>query len=169
MGLVLNNVIRYCIRQRYFSLVYLNEMIINFPYLSQDKVDKPSVIPQSLEVKQTICAPVLHNGHVLVMNYLIRDYLNARQEFLPDITLKPKEHYMLHYATQTKMCCPLEHNWTMRFEAKHHYFTKISNLNKCHRNICYSFVKRHQMSQVLHPVDQNLLHANVEVCKGKLT
>lgn len=34
-------------------------------------------------------------------------------------TLKPKHHFLVHYATAIKKCGPLKYMWSMRFEAKH--------------------------------------------------
>ena len=110
-----------------------------------------------------IFAPTLHRGHIGVMDDLINEYLTARTEFFPNVVLQPIEHFMRHYATQTRKFGPLVHCWTMKFEAKRQYFTTISKLNKCRKNICLTLAKRHQMDQELYPVEQNLLQKNIEI------
>lgn len=47
------------IRHKFFTLEYLNERIVSFPYQHSDKVDKPHKIPQSFAVKKSIGG----NGH----------------------------------------------------------------------------------------------------------
>lgn len=45
--------------------------------------------------------------------------------------LKPKHHFLVHYATAIKKCGPLKYLWSMRFEAKHKeakiYFNSITS------------------------------------------
>ena len=47
------------IRHKYFTLEYLNERILSFPYQHTDKLDKPHKIPQTFAVKKSIGG----NGH----------------------------------------------------------------------------------------------------------
>ena len=47
------------IRRKYFTLEYLNERILSFPYQHTDKLDKPHKIPQTFTVKKSIGG----NGH----------------------------------------------------------------------------------------------------------
>lgn len=47
------------IRRKYFTLEYLNERIVSFPYQHTDKLDKPHKIPQTFAVNKSIGG----NGH----------------------------------------------------------------------------------------------------------
>lgn len=47
------------IRRKYFSLEYLNDRIMSFPYQHTDKIDKPLKIPQTFTLKKSIGG----NGH----------------------------------------------------------------------------------------------------------
>ena len=38
-------------------------------------------------------------------------------------------------------------NWSMRFEAKHHYFKRLADKSNNFKNITYSLAKRHQALQ----------------------
>lgn len=42
------------IRRKYFTLEYLNERILSFPYQRTDKLDKPHKMPQTFAVKKSI-------------------------------------------------------------------------------------------------------------------
>lgn len=65
---------------------------------------------------------------------------------LTNSSLKPKFHYLLHYARMMKKFGPLCSYWTMRFEGKHRPL-KISARITCNKlNICKTLADRAQLT-----------------------
>lgn len=90
---------------------------------------------------------VLHKDACYDMKGLIELYVELRQELFPRIPLRPKHHYLLHYADLTLQFGPLIHTWTMRFESKHSYFKRCIRASKNFRNVTKSLADRHQLFQ----------------------
>jgi len=86
------------------------------------------------EIVEFVCAPRLSEPQIAYMKVLIEEYVEMRLQLFPHVNLRPKHHYLLHYADLTLKFGPLIHTWTMRFESKHSYF-KVhqvkSKLQKC--------------------------------------
>lgn len=59
------------IRRKYFTLEYLNERILSFPYQHTDKLDKPHKIPQTFAVKKSIGGSGYENATLLRLLPLI--------------------------------------------------------------------------------------------------
>lgn len=55
-------------------------------------------------------------------------------------SLKPKHHFMVHYATTIKRCGPLKFLWCMRFEAKHKeakaYLKNVQSRKNIEQTMC---------------------------------
>lgn len=56
--------------------------------------------------------------------------------------LKPKHHFLTHYATVIEKCGPLKYLWSLRFEAKHKILKKYSNVTFSRKNIAYSLAMK---------------------------
>lgn len=52
--------------------------------------------------------------------------------------LKPKHHFMVHYATCISNSGPLKYMWSLRFESKHKEVKKYASVINSRRNIAYS-------------------------------
>ena len=46
-----------------------------------------------------VCAPSIEMGQISVMKTLIEDYLESRLKLFPNVNLRPKHHYLIHYQT----------------------------------------------------------------------
>lgn len=57
--------IREMIRSKYFTLEYLNNKIVSFPYQHTDKVDRPQTISKTFAAKNTIGGNALENATLL--------------------------------------------------------------------------------------------------------
>ena len=66
-----------------------------------------------------VCAPKISANQIAEMHIEIADYLDRRKLLFPDSSMKPKHHYLSHYASLTIKFGPLIRLWTMRFESKH--------------------------------------------------
>lgn len=65
---------------------------------------------------------------------------------LPRQTLEAKTRaFMLHYPRAIRKLGPLVHFWSMRFEAKHGFFKRVSHVTCNFKNICKTQAYRHQM------------------------
>jgi hypothetical protein len=98
-------------------------------------------------------APALSVGQVAYMNVLIDDYLERRQMLFPDVPLRPKHHYLSHYAWQTLQFGPLVKLWRMRFEANHQYFKRCVRSSHNFVNVTRMLATRHQLLQFYFSAD----------------
>ena len=55
---------------------------------------------------------------VAIMNDIIEQYIEERVNLFPADKLKPKHHYLTHYAILTLECSSLIRLWILRFESK---------------------------------------------------
>lgn len=102
-----------------------------------------SVLLDLLDAVEALCACV----HV---QDLVELFLTKNKKMFPDERIKPKAHYMLHYAKEIEMFGPLTTCQTLRFERKHNYFKEVSYRTKNRMNICKTLATRHQNMQVMH-------------------
>lgn len=113
-----------------------------------------------------ILAPSLHLGHIKHMEDLITEFMSTYKELNNTIHIKPKGHFLIHYASQYKMFGPLINYSTLRFEGKHSNLKKIFSTNKNYKNPCLSIAKRHQYLQSLHNMDKDyFLENDAQFCK----
>ena len=114
-------------------------------------VDASNAVYQTLlllrEVVEHVMAPTISRGQVAYMDIIITDYLQRRMALFPDDRLRPKHHYMSHYASFTLKFGPLIRLWTMRFESKHQYFKKCIRNSQNFVNVTGMLAFRHQMLQ----------------------
>lgn len=184
--------IKEMIQLQHFTLEWLNQKIMSFPYQFSDKVDKPKPLPKTLMSKGTIGG----NGHenatllrllpLLIGNAVPKtsgpwavlmelkdlvelamcplfteemlDYLSCKidehrqtlKEVFPEWRLRPKHHYVEHYADLIKCFGPLVHLWTMRFEGKHRFFKRVVHDAQNFKNILKTMAVRHQYMIAYH-------------------
>lgn len=62
-----------------------------------------------------------------------------------DEHLRPKHHHMIHYPEACRKLGPLRQYWTIRFEAKHNFFKRISHVICNFKNIQKSLAFKHQI------------------------
>lgn len=86
---------------------------------------------------------------VAYLKSLVNEYIEIRVKLFPNVNLRPKHHYMLHYPYLIRQFGPLRHLWTLRFESKHKYFKNIVKHCPNFRNVLYSLSDKHQMLQAL--------------------
>lgn len=122
------------------------------PVLIHDRVndDKDEVWQLALLLRQVVelvCAPALSESQVAYMKVLTEEYIETRHLLFPLKKLRPKHHYLLHYADLTLHFGPLIHTWTMRFESKNSYFKRCIRASKNFKNITKFLSERHQLLQ----------------------
>ena len=62
-----------------------------------------------------------------------------------DFVLKPKFHYMVHYATEIKKHGPVRKFSSIRFEAKHNELKSLLMASKNRVNVCKTMASKHQL------------------------
>jgi len=64
---------------------------------------------------------------------------------------------------------PLSRHWTLRYEAKHKYFKKLSQSIGNYINLPWTLASRHQMLQCYYHASKNsLLEDEIDIGPGKL-
>jgi len=116
------------------------------------------------DIVEIVFAPRLAIGHVLLLQTKIQDHIAAFTVLFSDKSLKPKQHFMLHYPRYLSLYGPLRFCWCMRFESKHYYFTRLTRVVNNYKNICYTLAQRHQMQLAYHlATDNAFLEHNVSI------
>jgi hypothetical protein len=84
------------------------------------------------------------NAQLILLQTLVAEH---HQDYvhLFDDNLKPKHHFMLHYAEAISCLGPLCFIWSMRFESKHGEAKKTAAINCNYVNICKSIAQKHQL------------------------
>ena len=91
------------------------------------------------------CTAITDEETVFLAN-LIRDHHSLYLRLFPDRQLKPKHHFLTHYASSMRQLGPLSHLWVMRFEAKHNFFCRLSHIVCNFQNIAKTLSYRNQIN-----------------------
>ena len=102
---------------------------------------------QLKSIVEYVCAPKITEDDVAVLDSLIESYLDNLNCAFPDFNLKPKHHFIRHYAYLITQFGPLILLWTMRFESKHSYFKRCIRYSTNFINVSYTLTVRHQLLQ----------------------
>ena len=84
-------------------------------------------------IVELITAPCLSCNDVIHLHYLVKKYLESRCSVFSDVLLRPKHHYLMHYAWLILQYGPIHHCSTLRFESKHSYFKRLIRAKKISR------------------------------------
>ena len=121
------------------------------PLLIGDKVDSSDdvwiAVIKLREITELVTAPLLSNGQVEYLHSCTEEYLLERARLFPDTSLRPKHHYLLHYAELIRQFGPLIWVWTLRFESKHKFFKYVISSSQNFINVSKTLSTRHQMLQ----------------------
>ena len=115
-----------------------------------------------LEVLDFILAPSLNNGEINHMTDMISNFLEDFFALYPDLSRKPKSHFLIHYGTQYKYFGPLINYCTLRYESKHSYMKSTMKMTKNYRNPCKTMAMKHQYLQCLHHMTEDYLHSSID-------
>lgn len=106
--------------------------------------DRCNLIRLLLNCMLIIFAPKISNHMIDNLEIKIYQFLSGVIQMFPSKTLKPKEHFLVHYPRIIREMGPIIFLWCMRFEGKHLYFKKLAQSNQNFVNICKTFSLRHQ-------------------------
>jgi len=107
-----------------------------------------------------ILAPSLNVGQIKYMEELITDFISMYKNLDDNIHIKPKLHFMIHYATQYLLFGPLINLSTLRYEGVHSKLKTIFNSCKNYKNPCLTIATRYQYLQSLHSMNSEFLLEN---------
>ena len=126
-----------------------------------------NVYLQYLDVIDLIYAPELTVNQIQSMKSKIENFLAHFFALNPEVTVRPKAHYMLHYARQYERFGPLIHNTTLRFESVHSKMKDSMRRVKNFRNPCMTMATRYQHYLCHHHQDETFLFENEIICGRK--
>lgn len=105
------------------------------------------------DIVDIVLSPKINETYVSYLADIINDHHCLLKELFQNFIFKPKFHYLVHYPKLILEFGPLISFWSMRFEAKHLYFKRVSQSIKNNINLPYSLSKRHQQLQCYYNFD----------------
>lgn len=81
----------------------------------------------------------------LILQLMIFEYLELLNQLFPK-SLKPKHHFLIHYARIQELMGPLSKLSSMRFESKHQFGKRVSKISLNRVNVCHSIALKEQYS-----------------------
>lgn len=119
-------------------------------------------------IVEIVFAPVLNIDYVALLKTKVSDHLNLFTKLFPGKPIKPKQHFLVHYARHILNFGPLKKCWTLRFEAKHYYFKRLATSGKNFKQLGFTLAQRHQMYQAYIAGSNNYLQTNVTLGNNKV-
>ena len=147
-----------------FCLLRMFPFILG-PYIALND-DKWELLLSLKQMVDILLSTELSPAGVEYMGDLINHFHSVYQKEFPDVNLKPKGHYTLHYKELVKKFGILKNLWTMRFEGKHSFFIDIARRTKNRKNLCKTFAMRHQYLQCVFLESDNFLSSGAYEITG---
>ncbi|XP_028407455.1 uncharacterized protein LOC114530067 [Dendronephthya gigantea] len=97
-----------------------------------------------LEITAICLSPVVSQEQIAYLQVLIEEHHSEFCHLYPESSIIPKMHFMIHMPSVMLSLGPLARSWCMRYEAKHHYFKKLSTIIGNFTNLPYTLAMRHQ-------------------------
>ena len=121
------------------------------------------------QLVERLCANSFTHSDLVILESQIKIFFSEFFDLFPDVNMKLKVHFRIHYPTMIRRFGPLVK--TLRFEPKHSYLKSSLSGNKNRKNIWLSLAKCHQYMMYLHYSKEFLLQHNclrgvgtMEVC-----
>lgn len=96
------------------------------------------------DIVALVVAPQFNEESLYILDYKVAEHRDLLQSTFPDFTLRPKHHYIEHYAELIRVHGPLTEVWTMRFEGKHKFFKKVIRDAQNFKNVAMTLALKHQ-------------------------
>lgn len=128
-------------------LLFVKNLPLFIPHEILEEVSKDEVWDMYLLLKQIViiaCSPVITSETPTKFAILVKDYLRLLNKLFPK-SMKPKHHYLLHYARIMKALGPPWNMACMRFEAFHKIGKTAARAAISRRNVCKTVALRHQL------------------------
>lgn len=130
--------------QNWWFLRFFPFMVYGLIQNTQDQVWQ--LVLKLKEIVELVVSPALKASQVAYLQVLVHEYLTDRKALFPQ-PLRPKHHFLSHYAWNILMFGPLIRLWTLRFESKHSYFKRSARYSQNFINITFTLAQQHQMFQ----------------------
>lgn len=128
-------------------------LLIHTPFILFDhqynsKLQQVWICVESLiRITQIVYSNVLTERDLTELEETVSMYLRSVQEKF-EHKLKPKDHYLTHYASVIRAMGPVKKLSMMRFEAKHRQLKNLIQSSRNFKNIPKSIVQKHQKHMV---------------------
>ena len=96
-----------------------------------------------IKICKIALSPIYTPDTVPHLRVLVEEKLLLYRKLYPEMTLKPKMHYLLHYPSQIERYGPLIHSWTMKHDAKLSFMKRAAKSGN-NKNVCKFVAKHHQ-------------------------
>lgn len=127
-------------------------LMIHLPYIFLEykpKLEKLwSAMENLLQTMQIVFLSRISDSDIKNLESCIEAHLKYIVDELK-LNLIAKHHFLVHYPNLIKNFGPVIHNWMMRFESKHRFFTILARKTNNYKNLVKTLAKEHQMSQCL--------------------
>lgn len=125
-------------------------LMVNIPFiLINFKKDLASVwmsVETLLQIMQILFSDNINENDLMRLTTLIDSHLTSVIDYF-EASLLPKHHFLLHYPRVIRTMGPVILMWTMRFEAKHHFFKDLVRKKKNFINLPKTLAYKHQEIQ----------------------
>lgn len=144
-------------------LLKILTMII-YPMIKDQQENNPpafELLKLCLEIKDIIMAPVIRKEWLSLLHRLIMDHHKLIYT-LDSSAISPKFHYLVHYPELCLRQGPFRHTFTMRFEAMHQWFKRMTGRCRNFINLTHTLSSRFQNLQALHISDPKFMSKDME-------
>lgn len=114
-------------------------------------------IIQLLNIYHILVSPVISLGALSILKDWINDHLKKFKELFPNLTILPKQHYLIHFPKTIKRFGPPIRYSCMRFEAKHKYFKRLA-VKQNFLNLSKTLATRYQKEECISQVGDDPYH-----------
>ncbi|KAG9277980.1 hypothetical protein AMEX_G5760 [Astyanax mexicanus] len=118
------------------------------------------------EIVEIAVSTTLSEEILCYLESKISDHRNPRKLLLdtfPDFKLRPKHHFIEHYAHLVRCFGPLVDLWTIRFESKHNFFKQVVHNALSFKNVLLTLSSKHQQMMAYHLDGQSLFKSKLYV------
>ena len=125
--------------------------------------DAWSVILELKDIVEILASSSFTDESLCYLDAKISEHRKLLLIAFPGLKLKPKHHFLEHYAHLIRCFGPVVDFWTFRFEAKHSFFKKVVRDVNNFKNILLTLSLRHELMLAYYLDTPNLFKPNVEV------
>lgn len=122
-------------------------LILNLPFILFKYKDQLKsiwmVVESLLQIIQILMSDEMNELDLERLSGLIKTHLQCYQLYF-NLDLKPKHHFLTHYATVIRSMGPVIRFWAMRMEAKHQFFKRIVYKTRNFTNLKKTLADKHQ-------------------------
>lgn len=102
-----------------------------------------SPVESLLQILQIVSSASVNESDVKRLEILVQSYLEDYKKIFNE-NLRPKHHFLLHYARVIRSMGPVIWFWVMRMESKHQFFKRVAQKTKNYINLKKTMAEQHQ-------------------------